>query len=143
MKQNDSKFIFAESTSRIEPAYKWYKISVATYLSLMCSAGFVMQQLNPKGVHGYFDFYSNCIETSVTIWSLLHLYLVQFPDSHAVIYAITNGFNAIAVTASSYLCFCYWAFSPVYEFTLFSTHQHIFLCAVTFVDLLINCSPLR
>ena len=163
MKPKDLKFIFGQ----YDFGYKWYKLSIAVYLFLMCFAGFIFQlrgvqycifcvlrlrtqilhsswkQLNPRGVHGYFDFYSNSIEVAVTIWSLLNLYLVFFPDSHCALYAITAGFNAIAPTAAAYLCFCYWAFSPETEITFFSMHQHVFLCAITFIDLLMIHSPLR
>ena len=88
------------------------KNEIVFFLLAKCWSGTPWwKQLNPKGVHGYFDFYSNSIEVAVTIWSLLNCYLVFFPDSHRVTYAITAGFNAIAPTAAAYLCFCYWAFS--------------------------------
>ena len=47
MKPKDLKFIFGQ----YDFGYKWYKLSIAVYLFLMCLAGFIFQF---RGVRLYF-----------------------------------------------------------------------------------------
>ena len=63
----------------------------------MCLAGFIYQQLNPQGVHGYLDFYSNCIEVACSIWAVLNAVILAYPNSHGIVYGIVarTGFFMI------------------------------------------------